>query len=81
MSELVTPIVKKLHRRREAGEYLLAKYGFGAAATLAKMAVQGNGPAFMKAGRIPLYEERSLDEWAQSRISGPIRSTSEIISK
>lgn len=53
-------------------------YGFGATATLAKLAVVGGGPPFSKAGRIALYEQDALDKWARSRISAPIRSTAEL---
>jgi hypothetical protein len=71
----------KYYRRKAAAEFLEQKYGFGANATLAKLAVVGGGPPFSKAGRIPLYEEKDLDDWAQSRISAPVRSTSEIPSR
>jgi hypothetical protein len=54
-------------------------YGFGATATLAKLAVVGGGPPFSKAGRQVLYEQSALDEWALSRISAPVRSTSELL--
>lgn len=74
-------ITTKYYRRADAAQYLRARYGFGATATLAKLAVVGGGPPFRKAGRFPLYEEHALDDWAQSRISAPIRSTSEIPSK
>lgn len=81
MSDLEPLNTKKLHRRGSAGQYLVHKYGFGAPATLAKLAVVGGGPPFRKAGRIPLYEEDGLDEWARSRIGALIHSTSEIPSK
>jgi hypothetical protein len=64
-------------RRKQAGEYLLAKYGFGAEKTLAKLAVIGGGPEYQIAGRIPLYVPEDLDKWALAKISGPIRCTSE----
>jgi hypothetical protein len=65
-------------RRRAAGKYLQEKYGFGAARTLAKLACVGGGPEFCKAGRIALYTAESLDRWAQSKISAPFQSTSNI---
>ena len=65
-------------RRRDAATYLKSKFGFGAAATLAKCAVLGNGPAFCKRGRIPLYRAADLDKWARSQMTGPLRSTSDI---
>ena len=64
-------------RRREAADYLRSKYGFGSSKTLAKAVVVGNGPEFRKCGRLVLYEPAALDEWAQSKISAPVRSSSE----
>ncbi|MCW2317633.1 hypothetical protein M2322_003197 [Rhodoblastus acidophilus] len=65
-------------RRREAGEYLRSQYGFGSAKTLAKLAVVGGGPEIFYAGpRTPLYTTEKLDAWARSKISPPVRSTSE----
>ncbi|MCW2283789.1 hypothetical protein M2323_001779 [Rhodoblastus acidophilus] len=68
----------KYLRRKQAGEYLKSKYGFGAAKTLAKLAVVGGGPEICYAGsRTPLYRLDALDAWASGRISGPVRNTSE----
>lgn len=68
----------KYLRRKQAGEYLKSKYGFGAAKTLAKLAVVGGGPEICYANsRTPLYRQEALDAWASARISGPVRSTSE----
>ena len=39
-------------RRRQAGEYLKGKYGFGSEKTLAKLACLGGGPDFRKAARL-----------------------------
>jgi len=47
-------------RRRDAAEYLLEKYGFGAERTLAKGAVTGDTPEYRKAGRIVLYTRDAL---------------------
>ncbi len=65
-------------RRKAAGEYLKSKYGFGSEKTLAKLACVGGGPEFRKAGSAALYEPAKLDAWAQSKISAPVRSTSEM---
>jgi hypothetical protein len=67
----------RFYRRKAAAEYLTNKYGFGASATLAKLAVIGGGPEFHKAGRIVLYAEAGLDTWALSKIGAPRHSTSE----
>lgn len=65
-------------RRADAAAYLLDKYGFGAVQTLASAAVRGDGPAFQKYGRWPVYTREALDEWAQRRISPVVRSTAEL---
>jgi hypothetical protein len=65
-------------RRKVASEYLLEEHGVSLSpATLAKLAVQGGGPAFRKDGPFPLYDQPVLDEYAVARL-GPLRaSTSE----
>ncbi len=65
-------------RRRQAADYLLARYGFGAERTLAKGAVTGDTPEFHKAGRIVLYTKEALDAWALAKIGAPQRSTSQV---
>jgi hypothetical protein len=64
-------------RRKNAGDYLKTKYGFGSEKTLAKLACVGGGPTFHKAGPAALYEPAALDEWALSKIGAPQRSTSD----
>lgn len=63
-------------RRKAAGVYLTEKYGFGAARTLAKAAVTGDGPEYHKAGRVVLYTREALDKWALAKIGAARRSTS-----
>ena len=46
--------------------------------TLATKASRGGGPPFQKFGRIPLYRWGDALEWAVSRLSKPVRSTSEL---
>ncbi len=66
-------------RPDRSAEYLQAVYGFGSVRTLAKLRCIGGGPAFSKAGSsIVLYTKAALDAWAQSKISAPVRSTSEM---
>jgi hypothetical protein len=48
------------------------------AATLATMATRGGGPIFRKFSNRPLYRWGDGLEWAQSRLSKPIRTTSEL---
>ena len=65
-------------RRRQAGEYLKDKFGFGSEKTLAKLACIGGGPEFRKAGTAALYEPAKLDEWALAKIGAPQSSTSDV---
>lgn len=48
-----------------------------AESTLATMATRGGGPLYQLYGRKPLYRWADALEWAQARLSKPIRSTSE----
>ena len=68
---------RRFLRRRQAAEYLLSRYGFGAVGTLAKGVVTGDTPRYHKAGKIVLYEKPDLDQWALSKIGLARRSTSE----
>ncbi|MFO0911316.1 MAG: hypothetical protein U0795_00030 [Pirellulales bacterium] len=66
-------------RRVDASAYLLHEHGFQvAAATLAKYASVGGGPAFQKAGRQVYYAREDLDAWARERLGAKQRSTSDI---
>jgi hypothetical protein len=64
--------------RKEASAYLQKTYGLRRApSTLAKLAVIGGGPVFRRINRVPLYSIDDLDEWVASKLSGPMRSTSD----
>ena len=65
-------------RRRQAGEYLKEKFGFGSEKTLAKLASVGGGPVFRKAGVAALYEAEALDAWALGKIGPKQASTSDV---
>jgi hypothetical protein len=66
-------------RRKEAAAYVTNVSGANCApATLAKLAVTGGGPLFRKIGRCPIYDTDDLDDWIESRISPPLRSTSDL---
>jgi hypothetical protein len=66
-------------RREDAAKYLRERYGFRiASSTLAKYAWSGVGPVYRLAGRAAVYEIPSLDEWAEERLSPPVRSTAEL---
>jgi hypothetical protein len=65
------------HRRQAATQYLREKWNMKCApGTLANYAVNGVGPVYRLVGRDAVYEESDLDNWAQSRISGPKRKSS-----
>tara|TARA_R110002074_G_scaffold344229_1_gene514653 strand:- start:186 stop:452 length:267 start_codon:yes stop_codon:yes gene_type:complete len=73
----MSEITERRLTRREAADFL-DEHGYPTAmATLAKYACQGIGPVFESFGRRPLYRPRHLLEWAQSRSTGPRRSTSD----
>ena len=65
-------------RRNQAAAYLQARYGAYTTDTLAKLACIGGGPRFRKLGPFPVYAPDDLDLWATSRMSRPVRSTSEL---
>jgi hypothetical protein len=64
-------------RPPQAASFLRENYGFGAVRSLAKMRVLGGGPDYRKVGRLVLYTEPDLVAWAESRLVGTYRSTSE----
>jgi len=71
------PVTAGLMDRAQAAEFL-SSYGYRIArATLAKYAVTGEGPAYSKFGRRPLYLASDLLSWAEDRLGPAIRSTSE----
>jgi hypothetical protein len=68
----------KFLRRKAASRYLQEVHGVDRApSTLAKYAVIGGGPIFQLMGRVPVYTPPNLDEWVASKLSGPMRSTSD----
>lgn len=73
----MTPTTSKYLRRVDAAHYVRTTWGVPCSTRwLAKLAVTGGGPIFRKAGRFPIYDPADLDNWAQSRIGEPRRSTS-----
>jgi hypothetical protein len=68
----------RMLRRREAAQYVREKWGVPCAhKTLAKLAVVGGGPPFVRYGRVPLYDSESLDAFVRSKLSRQFKSTSE----
>ena len=63
---------------RKATAAALNEKGYPVAAgTLATKAVRGGGPPYHRFGPRVLYRWGDALQWAQSRLSAPIRSTSE----
>jgi hypothetical protein len=71
-------MVSQFLRPPQAADFLRENFGFGALGSLPKMRVMGGGPIYRKVGRLVLYTEADLLAWAESRLTGPHRSTSEI---
>jgi hypothetical protein len=67
----------KFLRRGAAAEYLQQRYGFCTPKSLSKLACVGGGPVFRKIGTLVVYHPADLDAWAQSKMTAPLRSTSE----
>lgn len=63
--------------RRPLAAALTAKGYPVSPATLATKATRGGGPPYRLFGRKPLYRWSDALVWAQSRLSDPVRSTSE----
>jgi hypothetical protein len=66
--------------RAEAARYVRERHGIPCEPTyLAKLACIGGGPVYQRLdGRWAIYPEQSLDEWAQSRISKPLRKAADV---
>jgi hypothetical protein len=65
--------------RRKPTATALTEAGFQTSdKTLATLACRGGGPKFRKYGRYPVYRWGDALEWAQSRLSAPVHSTSEL---
>jgi hypothetical protein len=73
-----TMLPKQLLRTRPAAAYLRERQGYGTPSSLAKWRVTGEGPPFRRSGRLVLYDPDDIDSWAESKLTAPLRSTSEI---
>jgi hypothetical protein len=65
--------------RIEAARYITDYWFPCSPKTLAKLAVIGGGPAFRKAGRVPLYSASACDHYGQSKIGPVVMSTRELV--
>lgn len=64
--------------RTEAARYITDHWFPCSPRTLAKLAYVGGGPAFRKAGRVPLYSVSACNEYGQSKIGPLVHSTAEL---
>jgi hypothetical protein len=71
-------VTKRYLTRVEAAEYITDNWFPQSPKTLAKLAVTGGGPAFLKAGRVPIYTPSDCDDYARSKIGPSVRSTAEL---
>jgi hypothetical protein len=77
MTLLVPDTPDAMLTRRHAAAALTAAGYPVAPATLATRASRGGGPPYQRFGRVPLYRWGDCLDWAHSRLSAPVRSTSE----
>jgi hypothetical protein len=76
---MTIPTDPAMRLRRVACAQALTEAGFPISPkTLATKASRGGGPPFQRFGRIPLYTWETALRWAESRLSAPMRSTSEV---
>ncbi len=73
---IATPTPDALLRRTDAATALRSAGYPTTKATLATLATRGGGPVYRKFGAIPLYRWSDLQDWAQSKLSAPMQSTS-----
>jgi hypothetical protein len=79
MVESMIPENPEARLTRNATAAALTAAGFPIKpATLATKASRGGGPKFQRFGSRPLYKWEDALQWAQSRLSPPISSTSEL---
>jgi hypothetical protein len=73
--------MEKLLKTLAASGHLKEKGVTRSPATLAKLRTIGGGPSFLKFGEEVFYTPQALDRWVTERLSGPLRSTSEVPDK
>jgi hypothetical protein len=74
----LSPSILRHLSRTEAAEFLTANGYPVAKTTLQKYATVGGGPTYRKFGRRVVYQPEHLLSWAESRLSAPVASTSEL---
>lgn len=72
------PSDPEMRLTRKAAAAALTEAGYPVSSeSLATYASRGGGPVFRRWGRYPTYRWGDLIEWAEGRLSRPMRSTSE----
>lgn len=69
---------QKAMDRREAVQFLKDRGLITTHGTMQKYASIGGGPVFRKFGHRVVYFAADLEAWIESRLSPPLRSTSEL---
>ena len=70
---------KRFLTRKNAAQYLTEQRGLPTTySTLQKFACLGGGPIYRIFGNKAVYTEQDLDSFAESKLSAPRRSTSEL---
>jgi hypothetical protein len=78
MATIIIPSDRKTKLTRKAAAAALSAAGYAVSRhTLATKPSRGGGPPFRRFGRVPLYSWGDCLDWADSRLSAPMRSTSE----
>jgi hypothetical protein len=68
---------KRYLNRQEAASYLTERGLLVSKNTLQKLATTGGGPEYAIFGNRALYTPKSLDNWAEAKLTKPRKSTSE----
>lgn len=63
--------------RNEAAQYLNSRGLKYSRNTLQKLATIGGGPTYRRFGNRAVYVQADLDEWIETKLTAPRRSTSE----
>ena len=71
----------KYLNREEAAAYIQARGLKVSRSTLQKWATTGGGPIYRRFGNRAVYTTADLDDWIETKLSAPKRSTSETLGR
>jgi hypothetical protein len=78
MESIIFPTDLETKLTRKAAAEVLTAAGYPTSRhILATKASRGGGPLFQRFGRVPLYRWGDCLDWAHSKLSAPMHSTSE----